>query len=71
VIALRGPGLYIITSTTPTSVQALRSHGLLLSDYAASGIDRGVMLVPDGVAQLTLDHFRDEAWFSGLFPPDR
>jgi len=58
VIALRGPGLYIITSMTPTSVPALQSHGLLLSHYAARGIDRGVMLVPDGVSQLTLDHFR-------------
>ncbi len=58
VIALRGPGLYIITSMTPTSLQALRAHGLLLSAYVASGVDRGVMLVPDGVAQITLDHFR-------------
>ncbi len=58
VIALRGPEFYIITSTTPTSVPALRSHGLLLSDYAATGVDRGVMLVPNGVAELTLDHFR-------------
>jgi hypothetical protein len=58
VIALRGPGLYIITSMTPTSTQALRNHGLLLSDYVASGVDRGVMLVPDGVAQITLGHFR-------------
>ena len=58
VIALHGPGLYIITSVTPTSTQALRNHGLLLSDYVAGGIDRGVMLVPDGVAQITLDHFR-------------
>ena len=39
-------------------MQALRSHGLLLSDYVASGIDRGVMLVPDGVAELTLGHFQ-------------
>lgn len=58
VIALRGPGLYIITSMTPTSTQALRNHGLLLSDYVASGLDRGVMLVPDGVARIALDHFR-------------
>ena len=58
VIALRGPGLYIITSMAPTSLQALRAHGLLLSAYVASGVDRGVMLVPDGVAQITLDHFR-------------
>ena len=58
IIALRGPGLYIITSMTPTSTQALRNHGLLLSDYVASGVNRGVMLVPDGVAQITLDHFR-------------
>lgn len=57
-IALRGPGLYIITSTTPTSSQALRNRGLLLSAYVASGVDRGVMLVPDGVAKITLDHFR-------------
>jgi hypothetical protein len=58
VLALRGPGLYIITSMTPTSVPVLRDHGLLLSDYVASGVDRGVMLVPDGVALLALDHFR-------------
>lgn len=58
VMALRGAGLYIITSMAPTSVQALRNAGLLLSAYAASGVDRGVMLVPDGVAQITLDHFR-------------
>jgi hypothetical protein len=58
VIALRGPGLYIIDSMTPTSTQALRNHGLLLSAYVASGVDRGVMLVPDGVAEITLDHFR-------------
>jgi hypothetical protein len=58
VLALRGPGLYIIDSMTPTSTQALRNHGLLLSAYVASGVDRGVMLVPDGVAQITLDHFR-------------
>ena len=55
---MRGPGLYIMTSMTPTSTQALRNHGLLLSDYVASGVDRGVMLVPDGVAQITLDDFR-------------
>jgi hypothetical protein len=34
VLALRGPGLYIITSMTPTGVQELRNHGLRLSDYA-------------------------------------
>lgn len=72
VIALRGPGLYIINSITPTSVQALRSHGLLLSDYAASGVDRGVMLVPDGVASIKLDHFRLLAPYAarlGQIPP--
>jgi hypothetical protein len=58
VLALRGPGLYIITTMTPSTVQELSDHGLLLSDYVASGVDRGVMLVPDGVAQITLDHFR-------------
>jgi hypothetical protein len=60
VIALRGPVAFFsfIASPIPTSVQALRSHGLLLSDYVAGGVDRGVMLVPDGVAQITLDHFR-------------
>jgi hypothetical protein len=58
VIALRGPGLHIITSMTPTSLQVLRNRGLLLSAYVVSGVDRGVMLVPDGVAQITLDHFR-------------
>lgn len=73
VIALRGPGLYIVTSMTPTSLQVLRDRGLLLSAYVASGVDRGVMLVPDGVAQITLDHFRllapGQAASLGQVPP--
>ncbi|HTU95882.1 MAG TPA: hypothetical protein VMF14_08590 [Solirubrobacteraceae bacterium] len=51
-LSLRGPDgtqlltAGVITTQTPTSVPALRAHGLLVSGYVASGIERGAMLVP-------------------------
>jgi hypothetical protein len=59
VITLRGPRIYLADSgPKPTSVQALRAQGLLLSAYVNSGINRGVILVPDGVSKVTLANFR-------------
>lgn len=58
-MTLHGPGIYFAgTSLTPTGAQTIRARGLLVSAYAAAGVNRGVMLVPDGVAKVTLDHFR-------------
>jgi hypothetical protein len=58
VITLRGPGIYLaVSGPEPMSVQAIRSRGLLLSDHVDDTINRGVILVPDGVAKVTLDHF--------------
>lgn len=54
-ISLRGPGIYLDDSQ-PTSLQTLRTRGLLLSDYVNTGTDRGAILVPDGVATVTLNH---------------
>lgn len=59
VISLRGPGIYLADSgPNPTSVDVLRTDGLLLSAYVADGVNRGVMLVPDGVANVALGGFR-------------
>jgi hypothetical protein len=58
VLALNGPRFDDLASIAPTSVQTLRDRGLLLSAYFGSDVDRGVMLVPDGVAKIALDHFR-------------
>lgn len=58
-MTLHGPGIYFAgTSLTPTSAQTISAQGLLVSAYAATGVNRGVMLVPDGVAKVTLDRFR-------------
>lgn len=59
VITLRGPGIYLaVSGPGPTSVQAIRSRGLLLSDHVDDTINRGVILLPDGVVKVTLAHFR-------------
>ena len=59
VMALHGPGIYYADSGPRlTSVATLRSQGLLVSAYVASGVDRGVVLVPDGVARVALGSFR-------------
>lgn len=59
VITLRGPGIYLADSgPNPTSVAALRRQGLLLSAYAAHGVNRGAIVVPDRVAKVELGEFR-------------
>lgn len=59
VITLRGPGIYLADSgPNPTSVAALRRHGLLLSAYGAHGVNRGAIVVPDAVAKVELGQLR-------------
>ena len=59
VMALHGPGIYYADSGPRlTSVATLRRQGLIVSAYVASGVDRGVVLVPDGVARVALGSFR-------------
>jgi hypothetical protein len=55
-IALEVPGS-LDEGLTPQSVSALRSHGLNLFTYARHA-NVGVILVPDGVAKVTLGPFR-------------
>lgn len=58
-ITLRGPGIYLaVSKLSPASAQAIRTRGLLLCSYVANGVNRGVILVPDRVVRITLDHFR-------------
>ncbi len=64
-VTLRGPGLDYLaagpwsdSTTIPPGVSALRSRGLMLSAYIAQGINRGVIVVPDGVARVVLGPIR-------------
>lgn len=64
-ITLQGPGLGYLAagpwsdSTTITpGLSALRTRGLMLSAYVAQGINRGVIVVPDGVARVVLGPVR-------------
>ncbi len=43
---------------TPTSVATLQAHGLGVFTFAANDTNRGVVIVPDGVARVTLGSFR-------------
>jgi hypothetical protein len=54
-ITLHGPGIYLDASGPKlTDVTALRSHGAVLSANVGDGVNRGVIVVPDGVARVTL-----------------
>ena len=64
-VTLRGPGInylaagpWIDSTTIPPGVSALRTKGLMLSAYTAQGINRGVIVVPDGVARVVLGPIR-------------
>ena len=59
VITLQGPRIYLADSgPQPTSVQELRTRGVIVSSYIAGGVNLGAILVPDGVASVTVDEFR-------------
>lgn len=59
VMSLHGPGIYNANSGPRlTDLATIRRQGLLVSAYAAAGLDRGVVLVPDGIARVALGSFR-------------
>jgi hypothetical protein len=69
-VTLRGPGIYDVAdgpwrggASGPFGLTAIRTRGALLSAYAAAGIDRGVIVVPDGVARVVIGpvHLLDTA----------
>ena len=58
-ILLHGPGIYAAGTNAPlTSIATLRARGLLVTAYASAGVDRAVILVPNGVRKVALDHVR-------------
>lgn len=58
-IAVRSPGNYLTGSgPKPTSASSFLTHGLSVFFGAHSGSDAGVLLVPDGIASVTLGPFR-------------
>jgi hypothetical protein len=64
-VTLRGPGLTYLaagpwsdSTIIPPGLSALRARGLMLSTYIAQGINRGVIVVPDGVARVVLGPVR-------------
>ena len=69
VMAFRGPGIYYADSGPRlTSVATLRRQGLVVSAYVSGGVNRGAILVPDGVARVTLGSFRLAAPWSPARP---
>jgi hypothetical protein len=56
-VSLRGPAILFTSSGRPRSTGAFRAAGILLSAYVDSGVNRGVILVPDGVTRVTLGSF--------------
>jgi hypothetical protein len=64
-VTLRGPGLTYLaagpwsdSTIIPPGLSALRTRGLMLSTYIVQGINRGVIVVPDGVARVVLGPIR-------------
>jgi hypothetical protein len=64
-VTLRGPGVNYLaagpwsdTTTIPPGLSVLRNRGLMLSTYISDGVNRGVLVVPDGVARVTIGPVR-------------
>jgi hypothetical protein len=64
-VTLRGPGIDYLaagpwsdSTVIPPGLSELRTHGLMLSAYVAQGVNRGVIVVPDGVARVVLGPVR-------------
>jgi hypothetical protein len=60
-VTLRGPGIDYLAAgpwsdrtTIPPGISALRRRGLMLSMYVSDGVDRGAIVVPDGVDRVVL-----------------
>lgn len=64
-VTLRGPGINYLAAgpwidrvTIQPGLSALRTQGLMLSTYIADGVNRGVIVVPDGVARVIVEPLR-------------
>jgi hypothetical protein len=64
-VTLRGPGVdyfaagpWSDSTIIPPGLSALRTQGLLLSTYVSEGVNRGAIVVPDGVARVVLGPLR-------------
>lgn len=64
-VTLRGPGINYLaagpwsdSTSVPPGLSALRSRGLMLSTYVSDGVNRGVIVVPNGVARIVLGPLR-------------
>ncbi|MGN6868740.1 MAG: hypothetical protein ACTHMY_10090 [Solirubrobacteraceae bacterium] len=60
-VTLRGPGVDYLaagpwsdSTTIPPGLSELRTRGLMLSAYVSDGVNRGVIVVPNGVARVVL-----------------
>jgi hypothetical protein len=64
-VTLRGPGIDYLaagpwydSTTIPPGLSALRARGLMLPSYVSEGVNRGAIVVPDGVARVTFGPVR-------------
>jgi hypothetical protein len=64
-VTLRGPGINYLAggpwsdaTTIPAGFSALRTRGLMLSGYVSAGVNRGAIVVPDGVARVVIGPIR-------------
>ena len=64
-VTLRGPGVDYLaagpwsdSTTIPPGLSALRTRGLMLPTYISDGVNRGVIVVPDGVARVVIGPIR-------------
>ncbi len=78
-VTLRGPGIDYLaagpwsdSTTIPPGLSALRTRGLMLSTYVSDGVNRGVIVVPDGVARVVLGpiHLLDTTTTRRVTPTD-
>jgi hypothetical protein len=60
-VTLRGPGIGYLaagpwsdSTTIPPGLSELGTRGLMLSTYISDGVNRGVIVVPDGVARVVI-----------------
>jgi hypothetical protein len=64
-VTLRGPGIDYLaggpwrdSTTIAPGLSALRTRGLMVSAYVSDGVNRGAIVVPDGVARVVIGALR-------------
>ncbi|MBV9605159.1 MAG: hypothetical protein JO027_08630 [Solirubrobacterales bacterium] len=71
-VTLDGPGVRGAAGTGPWGLTSIRTRGLVVSDYVSAGVNRGVFLVPDGVARVVIGpvHLLDPSISTRFAPTD-